>query len=319
LLGAHAPAVLSELEGLAEGSGCRVLDLYLHSGFEFFLDTPFTGCSAIAVGGSAGAIVAQNWDAPPDVIPSLALFLHIGPAGFEYAIIGSIGMLGWVGCNRAGLALVNNDMMLDAEPGGLPSQVVRRIVLAQPTVEAALARLSDLPHMSGRSYLLGDATGHVAGIEVSPSVGMRQVSDKVAIHTNHALSPDLREIEDEPLLRATYPSSFHRLDILKRAVPHAATVRDVTRILSNVEGAPAAVSKSPAPGEPTQTAFSVIFDCSNHEMHLCAGRPDIGAYTTHHLSSTAEVAAADPTVAILNRRTKPRERRIRSRLASTAG
>ncbi len=60
------------------------------------------------------------------------LFLHFGPQGFEQAIIGSIGNLGWVGCNRHGLAFVNNDLMLAPPRPGLPSQVVRRMILGEP-------------------------------------------------------------------------------------------------------------------------------------------------------------------------------------------
>ncbi len=49
--------------------------------------------------------MAQNWDAPPEFAKDLVLFLHFGAEGFEQAIVGSVGALGWVGCNRHGLAL----------------------------------------------------------------------------------------------------------------------------------------------------------------------------------------------------------------------
>ncbi|TJW07010.1 MAG: hypothetical protein E5W82_25230 [Mesorhizobium sp.] len=282
-----APAVLLELKGLAEGCGCSLHDLYLHSSFEFFLGQPATGCSAIALRGAKGAIVGQNWDAPPSTASDLAVFVHTGPAGFERAVVASVGMLGWVGCNQAGVALVNNDLMLDAAPTGLPSQVVRRLVLDQSNVKAALDTLTSVPHMSGRSYLLGDADGNVAAVEVSPSTGARQLEGQVLVHTNHALATDVKAVEDGETLRSTYPSSFRRLDALRRAISDTTNVAGAARVLSDTEGMPEAVSKDVSVREKTQTVFSVIFDCGARELHLCAGRPDIGSYSTYQLAPLA--------------------------------
>ena len=287
LLATLAPAVLLELKGLAEGSGCSLQDLYLHSSFEFFLGRPPTGCSAIALRGANGAIVGQNWDAPASAASDLAVFLHTGPAGFERAVVASVGMLGWVGCNRAGVALVNNDLMLDAAATGLPSQVVRRLVLDQSNVGAALAILTSVPHMSGRSYLFGDAQGNAAAVEVSPSIGARQVEGEVLVHTNHALSFDIQEVENHESLQSTYPSSVRRLDAMRRAMSDTTTVGGAIRVLSDTEGLPEAVSKAVSPGEQTQTVFSVVFDCGAGELHLCAGRPDIGSYSTYRLAPLA--------------------------------
>lgn len=179
----------------------------------------------MAFKGPKGAILGQNWDAPPEAAKELVLFIHHGPQGFEQAVIASIGGLVWVGCNRHGLALLNNDLMLRSRGPGLPSQIVRRIVLRESNVGTALAALRSLPHMAGRSYLLGDSTGDVAGIEVSASRGVR-VNQRMApvLHTNHALDPDIGGDEDEAALMKTYPSSRHRLEVLQRFAPGISSV-----------------------------------------------------------------------------------------------
>jgi isopenicillin-N N-acyltransferase-like protein len=208
----------------------------------------------------------------------------VSEQGVERAFIASVGTLGWVGCNRHGLALLTNDLMLDAIPHGLPSQVVRRLVLDQPTVSAAVATLRSLPNMAGRCYLLGDATGAVAGVEISPSVGVREMATASPIlHTNHARLLETAAIEDEARLQAIYPSSRHRLDALSRVSDGARTVTDVKRILRNRDGAPNAISKSLSEEEETETAFSIIFDCAAGRFHLCAGPPSAGAYAPFSL------------------------------------
>lgn len=290
LLDAQAPRVRAELEGLAAGCGLPTLDLYMYSGFEFFATAPQAGCTALAFDGGDGAIVAQNWDGPPEAAKGLALFIHTGPEGFEMAVIATVGMLGWVGCNRNGLAFVNNDMMLDAAPGGLPSQAIRRLMLAEPDVDAAVARLAELPHMGGRSYVLGDAKGGTRAVEVSPTLGMRAVEADIVMHTNHALTADAASIENIGDLKATYPSSGQRLQALHRIVGAEKTIASAAAALRNTDGVPNAICKSISPEEHTETIFSVIFDCNAREMHLCAGKPDRGTYTTYRLTNPGAAA-----------------------------
>lgn len=274
-----APDVADELRGIAEGAAADRTEILLHVGFEFF-DTPSpTGCTAIACKGPRGAIVAQNWDALPALAQTLALFIHTGPNGFELAAIASIGGLAWVGVNRHGLALVNNDLMLKSRRPGLPSQIVRRIVLGKRDVEEALGILQVLPHMAGRSYLVGDSSGDVAGIEVSASRGVRVTRGGVPIlHTNHALDLHIREDEDESLLMKTYPSSHRRLDTLRRFSTETSSVDSLMAVLRNRDGFPDSISKAPSDGEPTMTAFSIIADCGNHVVHVAAGPPADHAY-----------------------------------------
>ncbi len=274
-----APAVAAEIKGIAEGADRAVTDIFLRCGFEFFALPATTGCTAIALKGQAGAIVAQNWDAPPEASADLALFIHVGPDGFERAIVASYGGLGWVGCNRHGLAMVNNDLILRSSTPGLPSQIVRRLILEQPTVSSALDRMASLTHMGGRSYLLGDASGDVAGVEVSAQRGMRvnQRSSPVT-HTNHALDPHIADDEDEAMLMKTYPSSRRRYHVLQGLAARASCVDDVTAILRNKEGSPNSICKDPSEAEKTRTDFSLIVDCGNRTLYFCPGSPAEQAY-----------------------------------------
>jgi isopenicillin-N N-acyltransferase-like protein len=276
---AEAPEPAAELEGLAAGAQLDLIDILLRSGFEFFADAGGTGCSAIAASGPSGALVAQNWDAAPELASELALFLHHGPAGFAQAVIGSLGGLGWVGCNRHGLAFVNNDLVLSSTGPGLPSQIVRRRILEQETVDAAVECLKGLRHMAGRSYLLGDAAGAVAGVEISARNGVRITRRAPVLHANHALDADIAADQSQAALRRLYPSSRHRQSVLERKAPAPASVTAIAALLSDREGAPDAIARTVVTQEPTVTLFSAIFDCAGRALHLCAGAPvDAGSY-----------------------------------------
>lgn len=268
------PDVAEEIEGIAAGAETDRIDILLRIGFEFFDARPPFGCTALAVSGRDGAIVAQNWDAPPEVAGELALFLHFNAEGFEAAYVASAGGLAWVGCNRHGLALVNNDLMLKIRGDGLPSQVVRRLVLAKRNVGEGLAAIEAVRHCGGRSYLLGDAQGSVVGVEVSPGAGTRVVGKRSPVlHTNHSLHPEIGTEQSEDLLRGTYPSSRQRFDRLKLLMPADPEIGAVEALLADRSGYPDSIAKAPSAGEPTATLFSVIFDCGDRSLHLCSGTP----------------------------------------------
>ncbi len=233
----------------------------------------------MALTARGGALVAQNWDAPPGAIDELAFFLHLGPNGVEHAVVATIGGLGWVGCNRQGFAFVNNDLLMRQAGDGLPSQIVRRLMLAEPDILSAIKRLASLRHMGGRSYLLGDRNGNVAAIEVSPAHGAKTVTQTSPVfHTNHALQMDIRTDQDEAALQRVYPSSRARYAALTRHGGALSDPQAIMALLANEDGAPDAICKAASDREPTQTAFSVIFDCGRREIHLCAGAPARNAY-----------------------------------------
>ncbi|MBB3545201.1 C45 family peptidase [Rhizobium sp. BK399] len=260
----------SELEGMAAETGISAIDIYLLSCFEYFSDRR-TGCTSAAISTPSGALVAQNWDGPEGADRHLAILVHEAP-GKRMVTIATAGTLGWVGLNDSGFAFVNNDLMLDEKQDSLPSLVIRRLMLARPSVEAALDVLMSQPHMSGRSFILGDAAGRLQLAEVGPSIGLsHRIVDSI-VHTNHPLFPDASVWENIEAEARHYPSSRERLRAARRfALTDAASL---AALLRDRTGAPDAICKSFSPREPTATAFSVIFDCGQREAAIWPGQPD---------------------------------------------
>ncbi|WP_250482402.1 C45 family peptidase [Caballeronia sp. GACF5] len=275
-----SPHVADELLGIAEGSGRTVPEIVLRSGFELFSPLNDTGCSAIAVKTKSGAIVGQNWDALPFKHADLAVFLHFSDKGLMFAIVASFGALGVAGMNNRGVAIVNNDLILGGARDGIPSQVVRRLVLETQDVKSAAHTLSSLQHMGGRSYLIGDRTGDIAAVEVSAKSGANFLPPgDVLVHTNHALLPVTSSEEDTKSLLGIYPSSAARLAALQAAVACGNLDADgVKQVLRDESGAPDAVCKTASANEPTETAFSIVMDCGRGEIHVVAGKPSVSAY-----------------------------------------
>ncbi len=274
-LEAGFPNVAAEIRGIAEGSGLAPLDIYLLSGFEFFESAPSSGCTTAACETTNGAIVAQNWDAPPGTERDLVLMIH-ECGDNSLMMVTSPGTLGWVGMNRAGLALVTNDLMLDVADHGLPSLVVRRSLLGHARTSDAMNAVRELGHRSGRCYLIGDAGGDIAGVEISPMIGAHAFSGSSIVHTNHPVLAETALMEDIEAVARVYPSSRERLRTARR---HSIGCRDdMQRLLTDTTGKPDAICKTTSLREPTQTAFSIILECGKRRASVCPGRPDHGDY-----------------------------------------
>lgn len=269
-----AADLVAELDGIADATELSTLDVCLLSAFEFFAEGR-TGCTSAGLARRDGAVVAQNWDAPAGTERHLAVFVH-EVLDRHLVIVASAGTLGWVGMNGHGLAFVNNDLMLDTSQDGLPSLVIRRMMLEQTSVDGAIAVLRAHPHMCGRCFLVGDAIGSLRMAEVGPSAGVTDRAVRTVVHTNHPLFPKPAMWEDIEAVARVYPSSRSRLRAARRF--SLADIDDVAALLQDRSGAPDAICKSPSAREATGTAFSVIFDCRRREARVAIGRPDQAGY-----------------------------------------
>jgi isopenicillin-N N-acyltransferase-like protein len=284
-LAGSAPHLLAELEGIASSTGTHVQDILLLSAFEF-LGERTHGCTSAGLALATGSVVAQNWDAPEGGDQTLVALIHEGD-GERLLTIASAGSLGWVGINGHGLALVNNDLILDSSFEGMPSLVIRRLMLGQPSVDGALSILRSYKHLSGRSFTLGDGRGCLRLAEVGPSAGVTDRAVRSVVHTNHPVYPKPAMWEDVEAVARIYPSSRSRLRTARSC--SLSSVEDVTSLLRNRDNAPDAISKSPSKREPTETAFSVVFDCGRREALVALGRPDHSAF--HKISVSQSVSA----------------------------
>ncbi|MGH6885110.1 MAG: C45 family autoproteolytic acyltransferase/hydrolase, partial [Geminicoccales bacterium] len=192
------------------------------------------------------------------------------------------GILSQTGINGAGLGLFGSFVVSANWRFALPSRnFVRRHVLEQPTIDAAVAAMSRLSsRASGHNVMLADRSGRVADIESTPEdfrvLGAR---DGLLAHTNHYCHPELapRDALRTSSLADFADDSHRRLARVHSrlaALPARVTSADVQALLRDHEGHPKSVCRHPD-GDPTETlsACSVVLVPDAREMSVTVGNP----------------------------------------------
>ena len=127
----HAPRVAEMLDGVAEGAGVPVEEIYaLNARTELLYGNGGTECTSIGVLDSRTAsghtILAQNWDWHPAQRPYTLLLATRDERGSTVLTLTEAGMLAKAGLNDAGLGVCVNMLTSDRDgrPGGVPYHVL---------------------------------------------------------------------------------------------------------------------------------------------------------------------------------------------------
>jgi isopenicillin-N N-acyltransferase-like protein len=216
--------LMAEMQGMADATGLGVNELVIMNGFTDFVDiiaNPAVlqppragavapgadfdggGCTAFVVAPGAAqegqGYLGQTWDMHASATPYVLLLdvrPQTGPALLTFTITGCVGM---IGLNEHGVAVgINNLLGAQGRPGVHWVYVVRKM-LAQRTVDDALAVLAGA-HLSGaHNYLLmgPDRAGGWRGYNVEQMATRAHVMpvETVYAHANHCLIADMLEIE----------------------------------------------------------------------------------------------------------------------------
>ncbi len=299
-IGEFGPAYLDELRGIADGAGLDLADvLAINVRTEVMYSAkarqaPRTRtqipaeCSAFAVvpapGQQGPVIIGQNWDWLPHAAQTLVVLEVRQDDGPDFVTVVEAGLLAKTGMNAAGLGLVTNALVTDADVGepGLPYHVLLRAVLDCATVTGALEALQAGPRSSSASYLIAHASGSALDIEAAPGDFTRLYplfpQDGVLLHTNHFLAPHTGPAD---LALWTFPSSVVRLQRL-RAASTARTLDDFGPLLTDHADYPHSICAHPDPAdhpcEQGATIASVLMDLTSGHIWLAAGNPCQAAY-----------------------------------------
>jgi predicted choloylglycine hydrolase len=233
----HAPAVLDELRGIAEGSS-QPFELILaynlmDEEWSFRtdrLDGVAPGCTVVAL---AGRAIAQTMDIPT-IHDGTQIVLAVEPErGPAQRLLSAAGMLGLTGANNAGVGVVVNNLnQLPSSASGLPVQVLTRRLLEHGTAAEAARWVESIPHAVGQHYLIADSTETISLEGSGAGVARVPVADSY-VHANHPLAsagsrPDTDRIE--------FLSNTHvRYDRAQSLVDAAADQAGLERILEDRE------------------------------------------------------------------------------------
>ena len=312
-IAAFRPAYLDEMRGLAEGAGLDVADvlainvrtevMYAAKARQAPLAhrTP-AECSAFALvpaprapGEAAPALLGQNWDWLLHSARTLVVLEARQDDGPDFVTVVEAGLLAKAGLNAAGLGLVTNALVTDADVGapGLPYHVLLRAILDCATVTEALAVLQAGMRSSSANYLIAHASGAALDVEAAPGdftrLYPRFPDQGLLLHTNHFLSPRLHPVD---VSLWAMPSSAVRLQRLQAAAPAAATggatLDGFRALLADHADYPHSICSHPDPDEhPLEqgaTIASVLMDLNARRVWLAAGNPCHVPYTELDLS-----------------------------------
>jgi isopenicillin-N N-acyltransferase-like protein len=285
---AYAPDLAEEMEAMASASGLSSAEAVIVGGFTDFVDAvrSQTGevheeddCTAVLIPDPLAAghgFLAQTWDMHDSATEHVVL-LDIDPADGPRAFVYStVGCLGQIGLNQAGIAVGINNLTAAKGRIGVTWPFVVRKVLQQTDIESALACVVEAELAGAHNYLLLDRHGRGYNVEAMP--GCRTVTkleEAPLIHTNHCLDAEaLREQAERP--PALLASSKARL---RRASELLAPAEAVTleRLIALTRD-PDAICQRSQPPFHIESSGAAIMRPATGELWAVCGLPNENDY-----------------------------------------
>jgi isopenicillin-N N-acyltransferase-like protein len=288
ILEAHAPDLLSEMQGIADGAGCDLLHVLLLNARSELMRT-MDECTALAAGPRATArgqvLLGQNWDWYTALQSEPVLLRIQQPHKPELLTLAEAGQLAKIGMNRAGLGVCLNFLSHTDQGQGMPVHVILRQMLGCAHLGQAVREAYRVPRGGAANVLLAHAEGDILDLELTARDADFVYGDEGwLVHTNHYESTRLRA-GDTGLPNSM--STLARAARARRLLAAAAARRDVSldtfhAILSDHAYGPYAICRHAEPSEAalqqTATRASLFMDLSERTMHVAVGQPCHTAY-----------------------------------------
>jgi predicted choloylglycine hydrolase len=283
----HAPELLDEIEGLAEGSGYDIERLKAVA----LVMNARPACSMVAVSGQhttdGQPLIGRNHDWFYAAIYAVAL-CETYPQGALASIGVNDAYVGRMdGINAAGLGIGITAVMGGRDHPGIMFNIATRIVLdrCRSTTEA-VEFLQAIRHARTINFLVADASGEIAIVEAAPGhVHVTRSENGFAAITNQFQSDAMAHHER---LRRRPPTSYRRL----RALHEWFAGRQIPISASNMQGIlsmpyPRGVCALPSKRRTgLQTLWSWTAALGTHEIAFAPGSPIEAAYRAHALSGS---------------------------------
>ena len=284
LIEAFNPAYMEEVRGLAHGAQISFEEALLCQARAEAAYRNDEGCTSFALTGSATAdglpLAGQNQDLEPEY-GDVAIVLHVQPDdGRPRALMFTFaGQPGHMGLNSAGVALFANALYDYTWQLGLPKYPMKRTILEQPDVPAALRLLQTHRLCSANNLVLADRAGRVADVEVRPE-GLAEYADAHAngrLHTNHYVTHEYAPLETNSL--ADSCPRLDRMQTLIREQWGQLTVGALQTIMADHANDPGGICRHGAHGFHTISGY--IAEPARGVLHVRRGHGCLGSWTTY--------------------------------------
>lgn len=294
----HTPALLEEVDGVAEGSGlggdeCLAYQLMDEEWWfrrEAGGATRAGGPEACSTAGAGPApsqptVIGQNMDLE-SLRDGAQVVLRIRPPhdeGPEALVLSAAGLLATTGCNAAGVGVCVNALgELAHRADGVPVAFVIRAVLGRASLDEAAELLGTLPHASPQNYLVGGRDG-IRDLECS-AAGATELAprDGRVVHTNHPLVSDDRDPAPPPPGGREGSTTNERFDVLADRILSGAGALTPTMVQQALADTSAPVSVPRSGGRAFMTFGSVVMELGEAvSFHVAPGPPDRTPYSRY--------------------------------------
>lgn len=290
----HCPALLEEVQGLAEGARLSFEEaLLLQIRGEIAGVLTADGCTTFAVAGrhttTGNLLIGQTSDMSPE-LEEYFLVIHLTPKEGPRILMWTFaGQLGYHGLNEYGVAHFANNLSggpsPSSRPGGLPHYPVKRRLYECRSRNELLSHWRSLPVCSSGNYMLSSGESEIFDVEATPAgIAVLEAPEGFLAHANHFLAPEFRTAETDA---QSLPDSFirqERMTALLRDQVGAINVDTMKAVLADHHHHPQSICRHEARGiGRMSTVAGLIAEPSAGRLHISRGQPCRGDWTTYRI------------------------------------
>ena len=285
---AFSPALHAEMLAMANAAGITPAEAVVVGGFTDFVDTvravtagPHPAsvteddCTAFIVPdqrANGAGMLGQTWDMHDTATDHVVLARLRPDTGPDALVFTTVGCLGQIGMNSAGVCVGINNLTGNDGRFGVMWPTVIREMLAQATAAEALDVLLGVDLAGAHNYLILDAEGRGFNVEAMPSTRPVQTLDTEPLaHTNHvtdpATAPYEGERDDEVLA-----NSRQRLELATAMLANSGKPVDADRLME-ITREPTAICRRPDAKYRVESSGAVIMRPRTGDFWACWGQP----------------------------------------------
>ncbi len=281
------PDFVEEMRGYAEGSKMPFEEVFAFCCHELLSPRGFKGCTDVVANGDVtaeGNVLAghnEDWDA--SCLP-LVVLLRARPAGKPSFVCTSYaGLLPSTGMNDKGISLTGNALSPNDSRLGIPRIFPVRKVFEARRIGEALEYAMPRERASSYNNICSDRNGEIYSLEGSATdCAWLYGTDGYMVHTNHYTAERMLRYEEDPSAMTCSIFRYNRAKRLIRRQLGEVTVDSLIALFKDHVNRPDSIcrhrNRTLHPLDSSETIFSVIFDLSNLEAHVCKGNPCKGQY-----------------------------------------
>ena len=299
---AFSPRLHAEMLAMAAAAGITPAEAVVVGGFTDFVDTVRAvaggphpdgtvedDCTAFMVPderASGAGMLGQTWDMHDAATDHVVLARLRPDHGPDALVFTTVGCLGQIGMNEAGVCVgINNLTGNDGRFGVTWPSVVRQM-LAQATAAEALDVLLQADLAGAHNYLILDADGRGFSVEAMPSARpVQTLAGEPLVHANHVTNPAAIVFEGERNLELM-ANSRRRMELAATMLTDGSRPVDPDRFME-ITREPTAICRWPDDVYRVESSGAVIMRPRSGDFWACWGQPAENDYEHFSLAPAA--------------------------------